>query len=611
MTVPRPEYPRPQFRRQRWHNLNGAWAFAFDDADEGLARSWSSVTAEDLHAGNGPLGLTIVVPFVYQSARSGIADSALHEVIWYARTFDDIREDATERLLLHLGAVHYRATVWVNGRQVAQHEGGQTPFGADITHAVEPAGNVIVVRAEDPHTDLTIPRGKRYWHEEPEGIFYTPCSGIWQTVWLEPVAALHIADTLRLSGDIDAAELTIAASVEGPHAGASLAVQVRLGDLVLVDDRHGLTAADLERRYSLLSPRAGLGPHVADTSGLALWSPEAPHLHDVRLELSDAEGRVVDTVDSYLGLRKVEARDGRVHLNHRPYYQRLVLDQGYFPGGLVTASEDDEYRRDIELAKELGFNGARKHQKSEDPRWLYWADRLGFLVWAEAASPYRYSEAMAGRVVSQWGEAVLRDRNHPCIVTWVPLNESWGLPNLRTDPRHRNLVLALTALTRALDPTRLVVSNDGWEQAGGDLCAIHDYADAATLRARYATAARALASEPAGKPLYAPGFAYQGQPVLVTEFGGLALGTDPATWGYHAEADAGEFAERYAEFVAALVASETVQGFCYTQLTDVEQEANGLLTVDRKPKADPALLRQATQQAPAPPGLQARHETGQ
>lgn len=607
MTLPRPEYPRPQFRRRRWHNLNGEWAFAFDDDDEGLARSWPSVTAEQLRTGDGPLDLRIVVPFVYQSARSGVADSALHEVIWYARTFDDVREDAAERLLLHLGAVHYRATVWVNGRQVAEHEGGQTPFGADVTHAIEPNGNVLVVRVEDPHTDLTIPRGKRYWHEEPAGIFYRPSSGIWQTVWLEPVAALHLADSLRLSGDIDAAELTLAAEVHGPHEGASLRVQVRFGDVALADDRHGLTTADLERRYAL---RPAQAEHVADHHGLALWSPETPNLHDVRLELSDARGRVVDVVDTYLGLRKVEARDGRVHLNHRPYYQRLVLDQGYFPGGLVTASEDDEYRRDIELAKELGFNGARKHQKSEDPRWLYWADRLGFLVWGEAASPYRYSEAMVGRVLDQWREAVLRDRNHPCIVTWVPVNESWGLPNLRTDPRHRNLVLALTALTRALDPTRLVVSNDGWEQTGGDLCAIHDYSDAATLRERYASSAGALSAEPAGKPLYAPGFAHEGQPVLVTEFGGLALGHDAATWGYHAEADADEFAQGYAAFVAALAASATVQGFCYTQLTDVEQEANGLLTSDRKPKADPALLRRATQQAPARPGAEARDETG-
>jgi beta-galactosidase/beta-glucuronidase len=590
--LPRPEYPRPQFRRPEWTNLNGEWAFAFDDEDAGLARGWHRVPAQDLRSGDSPFDWRITVPFCYQSELSGIGDPSFHDVVWYARTFAPSPDG--ERLLLHFGAVDYRAAVWVNGTQVAEHEGGHTPFSADVTPALTEGENVVVVRAEDPSRDATIPRGKQYWKERSEGIFYTRTTGIWQTVWLEPVGRRRI-DSLRLSPDVDAARVDVEVGVEGFEPGLSLRLAVSVKGDSMLDDRMELRAPLIQRSLALL-PRGAAPdtPHLSEWPKPALWSPEHPDLYDLRLELLDADGNVLDAVESYFGMRKIEARDGKVLLNDRPYYQRLVLDQGYFPGGLLTAPTDEDLRKDIELAKEMGFNGARKHQKIEDPRWLLWADTLGFLVWGEMANAYQYSPKYVRRITGEWQEAVRRDHNHPCIVAWVPMNESWGVPELATDPAQIDHLLSLYHLTRSLDRSRPVVSNDGWEHARTDLCTIHDYGSPEDLSYRYATPESSVAARPAKRPIYAPSHGYRGEPILISEFGGIAFSGDEGGWGYSTVADAEELIERYDALISALLESETVCGFCYTQLTDVEQEVNGLLTYDRKPKADPARIRKIT-----------------
>jgi beta-galactosidase/beta-glucuronidase len=598
-TTPRPEYPRPQLRRPDWTNLNGEWAFAFDDEGVGLEERWWETMVEGLgDPGASPFDRKITVPFCYQAELSGIGEKAFHDDVWYARTFRAPPLGEDERLLLHFGAVDYRATVWVNGTQVVRHEGGHTPFSADVTHALNgtPEGsNVVVVRAEDPSRDVTIPRGKQYWKEESEGIFYTRTTGIWQTVWMEPVPARRV-DRLRLTPDVDAASLDVQVSIEGFEPGMALRVVVgREGERVLDDRLSGLRSALVERRLPLLARGE---PHESPYPGRwarpALWSPGEPNLYDLRLELLDENGNVLDAVDSYFGMRKIEVRGGKVYLNNRPLYQRLVLDQGYFPGGLLTAPTDGDLRRDIELAKEMGFNGARKHQKVEDPRWLYWADTLGFLVWGEAANAYAYSPGYVRRLTAEWQEVVERDRNHPSVVVWVPMNESWGVPEIEADGRQAEHLLAMYHLTRSLDPSRPVVSNDGWEHAVTDLCTIHDYRNAAALARIYETPESAV-REPERRPVYAPGYGYRGEPVLVTEFGGITMGRVTAeSWGYRTVADAEGLLERYADLVFALVGSEVVQGFCYTQLTDVEQETNGLLTFDRRPKAQTSRIREIT-----------------
>jgi beta-galactosidase/beta-glucuronidase len=298
-------------------------------------------------------------------------------------------------------------------------------------------------------------------------------------------------------------------------------------------------------------------------------------------------------VASYFGLRKVEAREGIFWLNGHPYVQRLILDQGYFAGGLLTAAADEDLRRDIELAKEMGFNGARKHQKVEDPRWLYWADTLGFLVWGEMPNFHEHSAAAESRLTSEWMEAVRRDRDHPSIVAWAPLNESFGFAGVEPGEQARFLN-RLYRLTKELDGTRPVVSNDGWKHALTDLCTLHDYAGADVLRSRYRSLETTLDPKARPEPPYLPGFSYRGEPVMVSEFGGVSL-AGSGGFGYTQAADGEHLLRTYADMVEALMQSGPVVGFCYTQLTDIEREQNGLLTFDRRPKVAPELLRKVTE----------------
>jgi beta-galactosidase/beta-glucuronidase len=530
------DYPRPNFRRSRWVSLDGEWDFG---PSESFDRK-------------------ILVPFCPQSLLSGIDDPSPGDVVWYRRRFD---APEAERLLLHFGAVDYWATVWVNGEEVARHEGGHTPFSADISRVAGRRGNVVVVRAEDPLADKTIPRGKQHWTARPEGIFYTATTGIWQTVWLEPLPSRSI-DGLRVTPHLGRGEVEVEVHAEGD-------IEVR----ATYDGRE-------------VGRRLGSGVIVLD--GIHAWSPEAPHLYDLQVTLRD-HGREVDRVESYFGLRKVEARDGRFWLNGAPYIQRLVLDQGYFPGGLMTAPSSDDLRRDIELAKAMGFNGARKHQKVEDPRWLDWADKLGFLVWGEMPSFREHSPAAERRFIAEWSDTVRRDRDHPCIAAWSPVNESDGL-----SPDPAAFLNEVYNLTKELDPTRPVVTNDGWEHTTTDLCTLHDYATADVLRSRYRSVESALDPTFRPRPPYLPGYAYRGEPIVLSEFGGVALAGAGGT--FYSEAESPDrLAQVYQEMIEALMAPGPIQGFCYTQLTDVEQERNGLLTFERKPKIDPALLRPITQ----------------
>ena len=506
-----------------------------------------------------------MVPFCPESRLSGIGEQP-GDVVWYRRRFEISDGDCQH---LHFGAVDYRATVWVNGVEVARHEGGHTPFSIDITHAVRHRENEVIVRAEDPMSDRTVPRGKQYWKETPETIFYTPTTGIWQTVWLESVPRQHVRGLdLTVDFDLGMVDFTVAAE----------------GDLELVASFDG----EIVARWS--GP-AGRGRLRLDR--VVAWRPESPRLYDLQVRLFDRAGREADRIQSYFGLRKVRTENGRFLLNGEPYVQRLVLDQGYFPGGLLTAASDSDLRRDIELAKACGFNGARKHQKIEDPRWLYWADVLGFLVWCEMPSFHEHTHAAEARLSAEWKEAVLRDRSHPSIVAWAPANESFGLQQVDDAVRARFLV-GLYELTRHLDPTRPVISNDGWEHTLSDLCTLHDYGSPAELQRRYRSLQTAL--EPSGirRPPYLRGYRYRGEPVVVSEFGGLKLGRSDG-WGYRDVSDRDEFLRVYRGLICALMDSGPVEGFCYTQLTDVEQERNGLFTAGRDFKIDPALIRQITQ----------------
>ena len=549
---PRPEYPRPALKRAEWQNLNGEWEFG---------------------AGPTPsFDRSIVVPFCAESELSGIAELP-GDVVWYRRRFD---APAAEALVLHFGAVDYRATVWVNDVEVARHEGGHTPFSADITGALRGRDNVLVVRAEDPLADRTIPRGKQYWKEVPEGIFYTPTTGVWQTVWLEPLPASHIRG-LRTRPDLESGAVEIEVDADG-----------RVEVVATLDGQ-------VVGRWSGQDGRGRMQLEHA-----VPWHPDAPVLYDLQATLFGRDGAAIDRVEGYFGLRTVETGDGKFYLNGKRFIQRLVLDQGYFPGGLLTAPSDEALHADIKLARSLGFNGARKHQKVEDPRWLYWADRLGFLCWSEMPSFHEHSEDAERRLIAEWTDVVRLHRGHPSVVAWVPANESFGLQRVDASVRS-SLLVRLYNLTHELDGTRPTVSNDGWEHALTDMLTLHDYSGPTDLALHFRSVETALSARPADHDAYSPGFGYRGEPVLVTEFGGVRL-SGGSGWGYTDAGDPGQLLDTYSRLVDALMGQGPVEGFCYTQLTDVEQETNGLLTFDRVPKVEPSLIRAATETPKAASG---------
>ncbi len=583
-------HPTPQISRARWHDLSGPWQFAYDDRDVGLREGWA--TRADVFPG------TVVVPFPPESPASAIGDRSFHRVLWYRRTFV-APNTGDERLLLHFGAVDHRATVWVNGHVVATHVGGHTPFSVDVTEALLDAREqVLVVRAEDDPGDLEQPRGKQDWEERPHAIWYHRTSGIWQPVWLEPVPPTRI-DEIRWTPDVDLSRLRLDVRlVRSDARPLRLRLRLTLRGRELADQ----TVAVRGGRVSLETLFA-----QADTTMRRrdlLWSPDTPNLIDARVELLDGEG-IVDEIASYTALRSVSASGGRIALNGRPYFLRLVLAQGYWPDTHLAATSE-ALRTEAEWVRRLGFNGMRVHQRTADPRFLYWCDRLGLLVWAEMPAAYEFSPRAVERVTQEWIEVLRRDHSHPCIVAWVPINESWGVPALQRAPEQRDFVRALYHLTKALDPTRLVVGNDGWEQVVTDVVTVHDYsARAEVLRQRYgdypAVDDTLRRAQPGYRALLLPGTEHHGEPVMVTEFGGITYRTDAEeSWpGYGAVSSPEELLERYRALVDALLDSPTIAGFCYTQLTDTVQEKNGLLTENREPKIDPDVVRRITRRPAA------------
>ncbi|QNK54370.1 glycoside hydrolase family 2 protein [Paenibacillus sp. PAMC21692] len=576
-TIYRSEHPRPQFMRDSWLNLNGEWEFAFDDENTGTTEGW--------HKGDQPLPLRIQVPFAFQSKLSGIADPAVHDTVWYRRPLDIPAEFAGKKTILHFGAVDYLASVWVNGVLVATHEGGHTPFQADITEALREADNWLVVKAVDFSRDTTLPRGKQFWLDDSASIFYTRTTGIWQTVWVEAVATASI-DRVRMIPDIDRNAIELHAYFRGT-AGRSLQLKIEVtfeGEPV-VEETYGITDDRLNRTIGLRD--------LYDRGASRHWSPNHPRLYDIVFSVIEGDA-VIDQATSYFGMRKVSIEGGKLCLNNRPFFSKMVLDQGYFPDGNLTPPSDEAIRKDVELTKEMGFNGARKHQKLEDPRYLYWCDKLGLVVWSEAANAYQFTEEYVRKFTKEWMESVERDANHPSIIAWVPLNESWGVPNIQVDKQQQDHAMAMYYLTKSLDPTRPVISNDGWELVKTDLFNIHDYEwRREVLEERYSTVENAIEAMPANRRLAVEGYPYAGQPILLTEFGGISYKkSDWEGWGYSGADNDEDFEQRLRAVIQPFHgAGSVVQGYCYTQLTDVEQEINGLLTYDRIPKIPLELIR--------------------
>jgi beta-galactosidase/beta-glucuronidase len=571
--LPRPEYPRPQFARSLWFNLNGEWEFAFDDANQGLNEAW--------HDGR-ELPQRIIVPFAYQTLLSGVNDKAIHEIVWYARSFEIPDLFHKRDLLLNFGAVDYACTVWVNGQEVGHNRGGHVPFQFDIAPYLQPGKNRLTVRVED-RQDPEQPRGKQSHTGLPESIDYYCTTGIWQTVWLEPVPSIRIEE-LRMVTHSKRNLLELTVFLHAPSAAWRVEVEVlEQGKRVAIGEDQTAVATG---RLAITIPYA---KH---------WSPESPHLYDLQVRLYDGD-KLLDEIGSYVGMRGIELREGKFLLNGKPTYLKLVLDQGYWPEGYLTAPSEEALQTDIGWVKLFGFNGVRKHQKIEDPRWLYWCDRLGLLVWEEMPNAREWSPKAEDQLSAEWQNAVRRDYNHPCIVAWVPVNESMGFPGLGQEHAGQYAFIErMVRVTRRLDSTRPVIDNDGWEHTDiTDICAIHDYTPTAEkLSARYESMARAgelpLKVWVSDKPLFARGSRYRRQPIVLSEVGGfLAIPKDtPAEKRdmlyqfYDSFETLEELLEKYRDLMAGIASLKFVAGFCYTQLTDIEQEINGLLTYDRQPK---------------------------
>lgn len=565
------EYPRPQLVRDAWTSLNGTWDFATDVG--GAVTSPADV--QWTH--------TIEVPFAPETPASGVHQSGLYRAVWYRRQFD-VPAGAGASVLLHFGAVDFRATVWVNGNLVGSHEGGYTSFVCDITNAIDTRSTCeVIVRAEDDPLDLEKPRGKQDWTERPHSIWYHRTTGIWQTVWLERVPQAWI-DRIRWTPNLERWEIGCAIWCAGlREPGMRLRVRLTIGGAVLADDSYSVTSAEIHRRIALSDPG------IDDSRNELLWNPGHPRIIDAVITLEHADGTIVDRVKSYTALRSMAVDGNRFILNGRPFPLRLVLDQGYWPESGATAPDDEALRRDVELAKAMGFNGVRKHQKIEDPRYLYWADHLGLLVWTEMPSAYRFTDDSVRRTTREWMDVIERDYSHPCIAAWVPFNESWGVPNLPNNRAERHYVRGLYYLTKTLDPTRPVVGNDGWESVATDIIGIHDYdPDPARLAKRYRAddvLPRLFRRErPGGRSLVLEGKRHTEQPLMLTEFGGITCSEDEATWGYARVATSDALARRYVKLLEAIHSVGVFAGFCYTQFADTYQEANGLLTADRRPK---------------------------
>ncbi|WP_428938225.1 glycoside hydrolase family 2 protein [Fontivita pretiosa] len=595
-------YPRPQLQRGDWICLDGQWQFAID-------RDGSTDSPERVR-----FNRTIEVPFAPETPASGIVETGYFTTCWYRRQFDAPRLARDQRLLLHFGAVDYQASVWVNGRLAVTHEGGYTPFQADITDLLIPGKTqTIVVRADDDPHDLAKPRGKQDWKPRPHSIWYYRTSGIWQSVWLERVNATRIVRLCWIADPQQWGLILRARIIADPQARFPLKLYTRLSmrDRQLAEDVYAIPEppGQIERTIALPDPG------IDDARAELLWSPTSPNLIDAHIDLLDAEGNVLDSVSSYAAMRSIQIWRDRLVLNGKPITLQLVLNQGYWPHSGLTAPDDQAYRQDVELIKAMGFNGVRMHQKIENPRFLYWADKLGLLVWEEMPSTYTFSDQSIRRLTQQWIEAIERDISHPCIIAWVPFNESWGVPDLPSSAAQRHAVQALYHLTRCLDPTRPVIGNDGWEAAATDIITIHDYdPDPGRILQRYDTRSRDPAQilqreYPGHRMLLLPDFEYRGQPIMLSEFGGIAYSKDQDhTWGYSRAQSPEDLACRYAELLAAVRSLPVLAGFCYTQFTDTYQEANGLLYMDRTPKFPLDEIAVATRgpQSPQDQQIQAR-----
>lgn len=580
------DYPRPQFVRKQWENLNGTWDFAFDDENVGEKEKWYKK-----FQGN----LNIQVPFTYETKMSGIGDESRHDNIWYHRIFQaDASLLEKNRYILHFEGSDFVTKVWVNGEYAGIHKGGYARFSFDVTNLIKDGENEVTVKVEDSF-DSQQPRGKQRTQNESYECWYVQTTGIWKTVWSEYVPNVHLS-YVKMTPNFPQYSLELEADIEAPDE--------YFGDELLLETVITYDGTPVNRTFTAIMKghvKTSLDLFVDKERrlrwGVKTWTPESPNLYDVEFHLHKGH-ELLDEVGSYFAMREIRIDGPNILLNGMPLYQRLILDQGYWKDSHLTPPSEEALIEDIKKIKELGYNGARKHQKIEDERFLYWCDVLGLLVWSEAPAAYRYTDYAVEEFTKEWMEMVRQNYNHPCIITWTPFNESWGVSQIETKADEQYFTEAIYYLTKSFDAYRPVIVNDGWEHTISDIITLHDYEiEGEILKRRYIEYHDEIMTTEVyhrdAKSAFANGFAYRGQPVIMSEYGGIAFNNGDIGWGYGEKVASKEaFIERFDCITTAVKEIPYICGFCYTQITDVQQEINGLLDEKRNYKLDPAIIRE-------------------
>ena len=577
--LPRPEYPRPQFERSEWVNLNGQWSYTFDFSRSGMDRELFRSESFDGQ---------ITVPFAPQSELSGVGFTDFIPEMWYQRKIEIPAGWDGKRILLHFGAVDYIASVYIDGKIAGRHWGGSSSFAIDITRLVS-AGKThnLVIRVEDDERSGEYAKGKQCGRYAQFGCEYTRTTGIWQTVWMEAVHKDGLKDVYVIP-DLDQSRFVFRPEYYAVQQGQKLRIRVM---------DNGKTVGEKT------IPAAAQSQAEITVRKVKTWSPEDPFLYDIEYDVLSADGEVIDHVKAYAGMRKVQVIGNRIYLNDEPVYLRLVLDQGFYPDGIWTAPTDEALKHDIELSMAAGFNGARLHQKIFEPRFHYWADRLGYLTWGESASWGANINRIgsARNFLTEWEETVIRDRNHPSIIMWTPFNETWEHPDNRETAREAcRFVSDIYDLTKDLDyrPCHDVSGN---YHVKTDIFSVHQYEqDTVKFKAWLAPVDGKVRQH----DLENREVEYDGQPYLVDEYGGVkwVVGQEfsEISWGYgNAPKTLDEFYSRIEGLTDAILSFDHICGYCYTQLTDVEQEQNGIYYYDRTPKFDMKRIKAIFERIPS------------
>ena len=575
------DYPRPQFVRKEWQNLNGEWNFIFDDDNKGEIKKYFN---------NFPIEKKINVPFTYETKLSKIEYENIHYIVWHNRKIN-IRKEQIEnnKIILNLEGSDYKTKVWINGNFVGENKGAYSRFNFEIDRYIVQGENDITIKVEDS-LSKDQPRGKQRYKKESFKCWYIQTTGIWKTVWLEWVSEKYLKG-VKVTPKTNKVQLEIETNLSQQDIERQkyyIETEISYKGKVLNRIKEVINSNYQKSEIDIV--RKGIEHNIQK------WSTNTPNLYNINYKLY-CEDKIIDNVNSYFGIRNIEIKGDKIYLNEEPLYLKLILDQGYWKESHLTPPNEASILKDIESVLSFGYNGIRKHQKIEDERFLYWCDVKGVLVWSEMANCYNFNDNSLQNFTEEWIKVVKQNYNHPSIITWVPINESWGVPEVSIDEKEQNFVNSIYYLTKSIDSTRPVISNDGWEHTISDIITIHDYKqEHELLFEEYMDKEKKVLNnlkEYNGKHgIFANGYKYKGQPVIMSEYGGIAIDSEKG-WGYGKQAkDEQEFIERFTKLTNVVQNIPYISGYCYTQLTDVQQEINGLMDENRKYKVEPNIIKE-------------------